>query len=95
MDRNLVLSDNLIRMKNVSATEAGRHFSKLLDAVEHRRESFVVMRKGRSVARIIPEPGASGRAVKEFLRNHRVDAAWSKELQELRSLLEGEERWTG
>ena len=33
-------------MKDISATEAGRHFSELLDAVEHRHESFVVVRRG-------------------------------------------------
>lgn len=80
-------------MKDISATDAGRHFSELLDAVEHRRESFVVVRKGRSVARIVPEPGSSGSDVKALLRRHRPDAAWSKELQELRSLVQGEERW--
>ncbi|MDP9331479.1 MAG: hypothetical protein M3P11_12690 [Actinomycetota bacterium] len=31
--------------------------------------------------------GASGKEVKELLRKHRVDAAWPKELLELRSLL--------
>lgn len=80
-------------MKDISATEAGRHFSELLDAVEHSHESFVVVRKGRSIARIVPEPGASGSDAKALLRRHRADAAWGKDLQALRALLEGEDRW--
>jgi len=51
-------------MRDISATEAGRHFSEVLDAVEHRHESFVVVRKGRSIARIVPEPGLAGRDAK-------------------------------
>ncbi len=82
-------------MKDISATEAGRHFSELLDAVEHRHESFVVVRKGRSIARIVPEPGMSGADAKALLRRHRADTAWRKDLLAVRSLLENEERWHG
>jgi prevent-host-death family protein len=82
-------------MKDISATEAGRNFSELLDAVEHRHESFVVVRKGRSIARIVPESGTSGSDVKQLLRAHRADPAWAKDLRELRSILEGEDRWNG
>ena len=80
-------------MKDISATEAGRHFSELLDAVEHRQESFVVVRKGRSIARIVPEPGLSGSAAKSLLRRHRPDKGWSEDLRDLRSQLESEQRW--
>ena len=80
-------------MKDITATEAGRHFSELLDAVEHRHESFVVTRKGRSVARIVPEPGLIGSDAKALLRRHRPDEAWSVELRELRAQLESEQRW--
>lgn len=80
-------------MKDVTATEAGRHLSELLDAVEHRHESFVVTRNGRSIARIVPEPGLSGSDVKALLRRHRPDKAWSDELRELRAQLESEQRW--
>ena len=82
-------------MKDISATEAARNFSELLDAVEHRHESFVVVRKGRSIARIVPESGASGKDVKELLGSRRADAAWTEDLRELRSMLEGERRWDG
>lgn len=80
-------------MKDVSATEASRHFSELLDAVEHRHESFVVTRKGRSIARIVPEPGLSGSDVKALLRRHRPDTTWSDDLRDLRAQLESEQRW--
>ena len=83
-------------MKDISATEAARRFSEVLDAVEHRRETFVVTRQGRSVARITPAVAASGRAVKDLLLAHRPDAAWEEELGAMRSMLLAEERdWTG
>ncbi len=79
-------------MKHVTATEAARRFSELLDAVENRRESFMVVRHGRAVARIEPAVAANGRAVKEFLRTHRPDRKWIEELRELRAGLTVEER---
>jgi len=79
-------------MRTVSATEAARRFSDLLDAVEHGREAFVVIRRGRAVARIEPAATANGKAVKEYLLAHRPDAAWADELRDLRDRLFLEER---
>ena len=85
-------SDNLIGVKDISATDAARNFSDVLDAVEHGRESFRVTRAGRAVARLVPAEAASGRATKELLLRHRPDAAWAADLAEVRSLLVTEER---
>ena len=81
-------------MRSVSATEAARRFSELLDAVEARGETFLVARRGRTVARIGPAAGADGRAVKALLRRMRPDAEWPSELRELRAGLTVEgRRW--
>jgi prevent-host-death family protein len=83
-------------MKDISATEAARNFSELLDAVEHRNESFLVVRKGKPVARLVGAAGASGVVLKKILKRHSRDRAWANELVELRSLLEPEDRrWNG
>jgi prevent-host-death family protein len=79
-------------MRRVSATEAARRFSDLLDQVERRGETFVVERRGRAVASITPAAAVSGRAVKELLRAQAPDPAWPRELAELRRLLKPEER---
>lgn len=79
-------------MRRISATEASRRFSELLDAVEHRGETFVVVRNGRPVARVAPAPPATGRVLKDVLAKHPADARWRRELDELRSLLTVEER---
>lgn len=90
----MVESDNLICMNDITATEAARRFSEVLDAVEHRRESFVISRKGRVVARLEPASGASGRVVKDILRAAPPDRSWADELSQLRSLVTLEdERW--
>jgi prevent-host-death family protein len=76
----------------VSATEASRRFSDLLDAVEHRGEHFTILRRGRAIAQLEPVPSTTGRDVKLLLRRHRADPAWRAELVDLRGLLEVEDR---
>lgn len=89
-------SDNLIRLKRVTATRASRHFAEVLDAVEQDGETFVVTRGGRPVAAIGPTSGGAGRAVKEVLKQHRRDRSWESELARLRASLVAEERpWPG
>lgn len=53
-------------MRIVTATEAWRRFSALLDEAE-RGETFVVTRGGRRVA--TPSPSANGGAVADFFRS--------------------------
>jgi prevent-host-death family protein len=60
-------------MRRLSATEAARRFFDLLDAVERRGETFVVVRRGRAVASLGPAAGTDGRAVKANLREHAAD----------------------
>jgi len=79
----------------VSATEAARRFSAVLDSVEGRGETFVVVRRGRAVARIGPARAANGKAVKELLRSSPPDPEWVTDLHELRSVLAVEERRWG
>jgi antitoxin (DNA-binding transcriptional repressor) of toxin-antitoxin stability system len=71
-------------MKQLSATEAARRFSDVLDSVESDRETFVVVRHGRVVATIGPALAGTGRALKSALRKHPPDAEWALELRELR-----------
>lgn len=80
---------------DISATEAARRFSEILDAVEHRGESFVIVRKGRPVARMEPATKASGESIKGIMRNHARDGGWEKELREVRAAIAVEDRrWT-
>ena len=93
---SLAKSDNLINLRTLSATDAARHFSKLLDAVERRGESFLVVRRGHAVARIEPARAANGKLVKEILRSNPPDPRWPSELDELRASLGIEDRpWNG
>ena len=84
-------SDNLIRVRKVSATEAARKFSDLLDQVEREGETFVIERRGRAVASIAPASAVSGRTVKELLRSHSPDPTWAGDVAELRGMLDREE----
>lgn len=80
-------------MPEISATEASRSFADLLDAVEHRGETFVIVRRGKVIAQLEPAHVASGARVKDVLRRHRTDPAWSEDVDALRSQLVTEERF--
>jgi len=77
---------------DVTATDAARSFADLLDAVEHRGEHFVIVRRGKAVAQLEPVSRGRGTDVKALLRRNRPDRDWSKDLDEVRSLLEVEDR---
>lgn len=79
-------------MAEITATEAARRFSDLLDAVERDRESFTIVRHGRVVAQIEPVKQGHGAATKELLRNHSFDPSWAHELAEMRELIRLEQR---
>jgi prevent-host-death family protein len=79
-------------MGEVTATEAARRFADLLDAVEHRRERFTIVRRGKAVARLQPISEGRGAEVKDLLRRHAPDRRWMRDLAAVRSLVELEER---
>jgi prevent-host-death family protein len=79
-------------MRNLTATEASRRFAEVLDAVEHKHQSFIVTRGGRAIAAIGPAATGGGRALKEVLRRHRADRTWPDDLKALRNDLVAEER---
>jgi prevent-host-death family protein len=54
----------------MSASEAARRFSAVLDGAEH-GEVVVITRGGRQVAMIVPAPRANGRAMKDVLARWR------------------------
>jgi prevent-host-death family protein len=54
-------------MREMSASEASRNFSAVLDSAEH-GETIVVTRAGRRVALITPAPRANGKALREVFR---------------------------
>ena len=79
-------------MTDISATEAARRFSDLLDEVEHHGDHFTIVRRGKAVATISPVRRGKGNEVKKLLRTNRPDSVWRSDLDELRDLLEVEER---
>ena len=54
----------------MTATEASRSFSALLDEVEKGGGSAVITRGGRRVARVLPVDEPNGDALVELLRRH-------------------------
>jgi prevent-host-death family protein len=74
-------------LKQLSATDAARRFSEVLDRVEQNGESVVIVRHGRPVATIGPATAGTGKALKEVLRNHKPDPDLVDELRELREFI--------
>ncbi|MDP2624493.1 MAG: prevent-host-death protein [Actinomycetota bacterium] len=79
-------------MPNVSATEAARRFSDLLDGVEHRGEHYTIFRHGRAVAELGPATRGGAGDAKDLLRRHSPDSGWRKDVEDIRSLLAIEDR---
>lgn len=79
-------------MRRLTATEAARRFSDVLDHVEHDGETFLVERRGRVIASVGPAAAASGRSVKALLRSQPADEGWPEDLALLRAGLESQER---
>ena len=75
-------------MPDISATEAARRFSDVLDSVEHGKETYTIIRRGKAVAHLEPVDKGRGAEVKEILQRHRPDSMWSEELARLRGLVE-------
>jgi antitoxin (DNA-binding transcriptional repressor) of toxin-antitoxin stability system len=71
-------------VSEISATEASKRFADLLDAVEHRGETFTVMRRGRVVATIAPARRGTGADLRRILTDHPPDDRWADDLQDLR-----------
>ena len=71
-------------MSEISATEASKRFADMLDAVEHRGESFTVVRRGRAIATVAPARRTSLAELRAFLQHHRPDAQWDDDLADLK-----------
>lgn len=54
-------------MTEITATEASRKFSDVLDKVVFDREEFEVVRGGRAVARIVPAVPAKSGSLRTFI----------------------------
>jgi len=76
----------------VSATDAARNFSDILDAVEHRGEHFTIIRRGKVVAQLDPVRPGRGAEVKDLLRRHGLDPGFAEEVVSARKLLAIENR---
>ena len=79
-------------MPEVSATDAARNFSDILDAVEHRGEHYTIIRRGRVVAQLDPVSTGRGADVKLMLRGRRHDPGFGRDIESVRELLEIETR---
>ncbi len=74
-------------MPEISATEASKRFADLLDAVEHRGETFTVVRRGKVVATIAPAPRNTLGELRAFLREHPFDEDWERDMAELKRFI--------
>ena len=74
-------------MPEISATDASKRFADLLDAVEHRGETFTVVRRGKVVATIAPAPRNTGAELMRVLREHPFDEDWERDMAEFKKFI--------
>ena len=73
------MSDNLISMRTVTATEASRSFAALLDEAE-RGHTVVVTRGGRRIASIGPVNASNGADVLSLLAPNAADEGFAADV---------------
>jgi prevent-host-death family protein len=73
-------------VSEISATEASKRFFDLLDAVDHRGETFTVVRRGRVVATIAPAGRGTGADLRRIFTDHPPDDRWADDLEDLRRI---------
>ncbi|MDA0178795.1 type II toxin-antitoxin system Phd/YefM family antitoxin [Solirubrobacter phytolaccae] len=72
-------------MIEISAAEATERFADVLDAVEHRGQTFRVVRHGRVVATISPPArNGTGADLRRVMTQHPPDDEWTDDLRDLR-----------
>ncbi len=84
-------------MSDISATEASKRFADLLDAVEHRGESFTVIRRGRSVATISPVRRGTGADLHRIFAEHPLDDDFGPDIADALRFIDQSPRdpWSG
>ncbi len=85
--------DSLDVVREMSASEAARNFSAVLDAAE-RGHSVAVTRAGRRVAMVVPVTRANGAALREVFERWRghpaLDDRFAADVQTSRDIVSGE-----
>ena len=77
----------------ISVTEASRNFAHCINRVHYQNRSFVLVKNGKALARIVPEPKkiCTGKQLAEILRKNSLSAAnarlWRRDLIRARKTL--------
>jgi len=77
----------------ISVTEAARNFADCVNRVHYRNQSFVLVKNGKPLARLIPEieKKCTGKMLAEILRKTHLSAEtarlWRKDLMRARKAL--------
>ena len=84
----------------ITVTEAARNFAQCVSRVHYQNQSFVLVKNGKPLARLVPETGkvCTGRELAEALAHAELSTtealAWSKDLGRARkSLKPPEDKW--
>jgi PHD/YefM family antitoxin component YafN of YafNO toxin-antitoxin module len=82
-------------MRTMTATQASRGFSAMLDLVEHDKEEIYIERDGRPVAKIEPVPLFSGAGLRRALEGFEGSGndSLERELDQMRTLLTWDDPW--
>ena len=82
-----------MKEKEISVTEAARNFADCVNRVRYQHVTFVLLKNGVPVARLVPEEEKSctGRDLAEVLRRVKLPAkeavAWNRDIEDARKKL--------
>jgi prevent-host-death family protein len=89
-----------MKKTTISVTDAARNFADCVNRVRYQNVTFVLLKNGRPVARIVPPENktCTGRELAEALREVKLSTenakAWHRDLQKGRKILKApEDKW--
>jgi antitoxin (DNA-binding transcriptional repressor) of toxin-antitoxin stability system len=89
-----------MKNKTISVTEAARNFAHCINRVHYQNQSFVLIKNGKPLARLVPETEkvCTGRELAAALAEVELKpeefAAWRKDLKKARKTLKPpEDKW--
>jgi prevent-host-death family protein len=89
-----------MKTATISVTEAARNFADCVNRVHYRNQSFVLVKNGRPLARLVPETEkkCTGRELAAALSKIELTAgefaAWNRDLRKARQTLKPpEDKW--
>jgi prevent-host-death family protein len=89
-----------MKEKTITVTEAARNFAECINRVHYQNQSFVLVKNGKPLARLVPEreKGCTGKELADILSRVKLTReearAWRRDMAKARKMLKApKDKW--